>query len=95
MTRPIYAITSDILADMKAQYSSAVVASKGKRVPQPREKFAYAMPYINAALNLDKIEERYFEDSGKSVVAYMLSNLTTYRGETAKALKAELKEMIK
>jgi hypothetical protein len=42
---------------------------------------------------LDKITDAYYADSGKSVVLYFLSNASSYRGETAKRLKAELKAL--
>ena len=45
-----------------------------------------AEPYLNAMLRGD-----YGWDGAKSVVLYFLSNASTFRGETAKALKAELK----
>jgi hypothetical protein len=33
-------------------------------------------------------------DTGKSIVLYFLSNAGTWRGETAKRVKAELKKMV-
>lgn len=52
-----------------------------------------AKPYLDAMKQLDKIEDNYYCDSGHSVVCYFLSNASTYRGEKAKALKAELKKI--
>ncbi len=52
-----------------------------------------AKPYLNAMKSLDKISDNYGADTGKSVVLYFLSNASSYRGETAKRLKAELKAM--
>lgn len=54
-----------------------------------------AMPYLNAMLDLNFISDRYGMDSAKGIVLYFLSNASTYRGETAKRLKNELKLMIK
>jgi hypothetical protein len=34
-------------------------------------------------------------DSGRSIVAYFLSNASTWRGETAKRIKLELNKMLK
>jgi hypothetical protein len=45
--------------------------------------------------DLSSIKENYFHDSAVSVVRYFLANASTYRGETAKKLKDELKEMLK
>ncbi len=53
----------------------------------------YAQPYWNAMQDLDKITDNYIHDSGKSVVLYFLSNASTWRGEDAKRIKAELKKM--
>ena len=52
-----------------------------------------AVPYLDAMSSLDSIEDRYIMDSGKSVVCYFLSNASTWRGEVAKRVKAELKKM--
>ena len=54
-----------------------------------------AKPYLDAMGSLDKISDNYFYDSGESVVAYFLSNASTWRGDTARRVKAELKEMLK
>ena len=54
-----------------------------------------AVPYLDAMSSLDSIEDNYIMDSGKSVVLYFLSNASTWRGETAKRIKAELKAMCK
>jgi len=53
-----------------------------------------AKPYLDAMKSLDKISDDCGADTGKSVVLYFLSNASSYRGETAKRLKAELKAMI-
>jgi hypothetical protein len=52
-----------------------------------------ARPYLEAMLSLDSIQDAYYSDSGHSVVLYFLANAGTYRGENAKALKAELKAL--
>ena len=52
-----------------------------------------AVPYLDAMHSLDKITDPYGADSGKSIVLYFLSNASTYRGETAKRLKTELKKL--
>jgi hypothetical protein len=54
-----------------------------------------AVPYIQAMGHLDTIQSNYGMDSGKSIVAYFLSNASTWRGETAKRVKAELRAMVK
>jgi len=52
-----------------------------------------AVPYLEAMQTLDSIDDNYMFDSGKSVVIYFLSNATTWKGETARRVKAELKKM--
>jgi hypothetical protein len=54
-----------------------------------------AQPYLDAMHNISKITDIYFADSAKSVVLYFLSNAASYRGERARALKAELKAILK
>ena len=54
-----------------------------------------AVPYLQAMRSLDTIHDRYGEDSAKSIVLYFLSNATTWRGDVARRVKAELKAMCK
>ena len=54
-----------------------------------------AVPYLDAMLHLDTIRDTYYYDDAESVVRYFLSNATTWKGETARAIKAELKAMLK
>ena len=52
-----------------------------------------AVPYLDAMESLDSMSDRYYEDDADSIVTYFLSNATTWRGETAKRIKDELKSM--
>ena len=54
-----------------------------------------AKPYLDAMRQLTYITDNYYFDSGKIVVLYFLSNASTWKGETAKRIKAELKAMCK
>jgi hypothetical protein len=54
-----------------------------------------AVPYIEAMSCLDKVTDNYGMDNGKYIVNYFLCNAGTWRGETAKRIKAELKQMAK
>lgn len=54
-----------------------------------------AVPYLDAMLTLHDKNSRYGMDSAKSIVSYFLANASTFRGEKAKALKSELKSIIK
>lgn len=80
MKRAISTIAREIKADWQA---------KGKGIHYA------AVPYLNAMLRLNTIDDRYGWDEAGSIVAYFLSNAASYRGETARRLKAELKELIK
>jgi len=53
-----------------------------------------ALPYLDAMHSLDSVSDSYGLDSGQSVVAYFLANAGTWRGDRARALKAELKAML-
>lgn len=54
-----------------------------------------AKPYLDAMSTLGSINERYGYDSARSIVLYFLSNAGSWRGETAKRVKAELNAMLK
>lgn len=54
-----------------------------------------AKPYLEAMACLDSVSDSYGLDSGRSIVNYFLANASTWRGDTAKRVKAELKEMLK
>jgi hypothetical protein len=44
--------------------------------------------------SLRQVTDRYYEDDAKDIILYFLSNATTWRGETARRIKNELKGMI-
>ena len=50
-----------------------------------------AVPYLAAMSTLDTINDSYGADSAQSVVLYFLSNATSWRGDVARRVKAELK----
>lgn len=53
-----------------------------------------ARPYLDAMLSLESIEDKYYFDDARSIVTYFLCNASSWRGEKAKAIKAELKGML-
>ena len=55
----------------------------------------YALPYARAMRELHSISDNYYSDTGRSVVLYFLSNAGSWRGDTARRIKAELKDMLK
>ena len=54
-----------------------------------------AKPYLSAMYSIDTVNDSYGYDSGRSVVLYFLSNARSWKGDTAKRIKLELKEIIK
>ena len=54
-----------------------------------------AVPYLDAMETLNTIRDKYYYDDAESVVRYFLANANTWKGETARAIKAELKAMLK
>ena len=45
--------------------------------------------------SLNGVGDKYGLDDAKSIINYFLTNASTWRGDTAKRIKAELKQMIK
>jgi hypothetical protein len=54
-----------------------------------------AIPYLNAMFSLNDVTDSFGMDSGRTIVAYFLSNATTWKGEKAREIKKELNKMIK
>jgi hypothetical protein len=54
-----------------------------------------AVPYLDAMRSLTAITDRYYYDDGVGVVSYFLANATTWKGDTARRVKAELRAMLK
>lgn len=63
--------------------------SQGKQIPPA------LAPYLDAMGSLGSVKDRYFEDSGSSIVAYALSNMGSFKGDAAAAIKEELKARLK
>lgn len=53
-----------------------------------------AVPYLSAMFRLDGTDDMFGEQDGEEIVMYFLENAKTWRGETARRVKAELREMI-
>lgn len=67
----------EIAADIKKEWGSKV-------------NFA-AAPYLDAMMYISNSSDSFYADSGTTIVSYFLSNASTFRGDNASALKAELK----
>ena len=80
---PVVRSLSAIAREIRKDWST-----KGKGVNYAAD------PYLSAMASLGAITERFYDDSGKSVVRYFLANATSWRGDVAKRVKAELKAML-
>lgn len=78
--RKIYQIAQDIQTTWKAQSKNGI--------------YFGAKPYLDAMFSLEDKTSMYGMDSADSIVRYFLANASTFKGEKAKALKAELKQVI-
>jgi len=54
-----------------------------------------AKPYLDAMQTLQHIDDNYGLDRGSSIVAYFLSNSSSYRGPVAVAIKKELNRRLR
>ena len=52
-----------------------------------------AVPYLEALEQLDKVTDQFYAEDAKTQILYFLSNATTWRGEVARNVKAELKKI--
>jgi hypothetical protein len=80
MHRPLYTIAAEIRKDWGAN---------SKRIP------ISADVYLRPMETLTSINDNYHMDTARSVVLYFLSNAATWRGETARRIKAELNTILK
>lgn len=80
---------------MKAKRTFAEIAREIKKVWA--KPYFGAVPYIDAMMEIDSSGKNapYLFETAKDIVPYFLSNATTWRGEDARRIKNELKEMIR
>lgn len=79
--RPLYEIAREIKADWKNIYFGA-------------------RPFLDEMAQLKSINDQYEHyggtvESAKEIIRYFLLNASTWRGEKAREIKKELKELIK
>lgn len=55
----------------------------------------HARPYLEAMLTLSKVTDRYICESASDIISRFLCNASSFRGEGARTLKQELKNLIK
>lgn len=80
-----------ITKNPSATRSLSTIASEIRR-DWSKVNFA-AKPYLSAMAGLDSINDSYGYDDARSIVLYFLSNASSWRGDNAKRIKAELKAM--
>lgn len=83
-------ITIEQLKDMTISNIASVIWADWKSTSKSGIYFG-AKPYLEAMLDLQTVKDSYGLDSGVSIIAYFLSNATTYKGEQARLIKTELK----
>lgn len=54
-----------------------------------------ARPYLDAMYELETIDDKYLYDDAESIILYFLSNAAGWRGDDAKRIKKELKDLCK
>lgn len=54
-----------------------------------------AKPYLEAMFSLKNIKDNYYFDNGRMIVTYFLSNAGSWRGDDARRIKKELKDILK
>ena len=84
--RPLSTIASESIMDMEK-----IAKGKGKYW---RNAFPYLAPYADAMLSLNSVKDNYYMESGREIVCRFLANAATWRGEVAKRVKAELRNMV-
>lgn len=55
----------------------------------------HARPYLEAMFALSDISDRYICESASDIISRFLCNASSFRGEGARTLKQELKNLIK
>ena len=53
-----------------------------------------AEPYLVAMSKLDSVDDTYYTENGRDIVARFLCNASTWRGETARRIKKELNALL-
>lgn len=60
-----------------------------------RNPYFGAIPYIQAMRTLTSVNDHYGLDDARSIVNYFLANAQTWKGDDARRIKTELKNLLK
>ena len=71
------------------EIAQEIYSDWGAKVSVPAEA------YLGPMKSLDSIDDNYYQDTARSVIAYFLCNAGSWRGEVARRIKKELNAMIK
>lgn len=66
-----------------------------KHIDSTRQTAVHALPYLVAMRTMKSINDKYYLDEGKSIVAYFLSNAQSLKGGEMPAIKKELNRRLK
>lgn len=77
---------------MTARALNVIAADVSRHWAKPNPT---AAPYLEAMATLTYITDNYFADTAQTIVLYFLANAAAWRGEDAKRIKTELKEILK
>jgi hypothetical protein len=93
-------------SDAQVRFIKSLAARRGESMARPLHEIAEesvlswpepyfdAVPCIHVMRRIEKITDGYGMDDGEGLVRYFLVNARTWRGEVAKRVKAELKELL-
>ncbi len=70
---------------------AAEILTLWRTAPPSQNVMRFSMPYVRAMLDLKSCSDKYGLEYGDMIVAYATSNMTNWRGEDARRIKAELK----
>ena len=82
------------MTNLQTVRSLSVIGREIQQECADKKFYVYAQPYVEPFLQLNSIYDQYYADSAASVVRYALCNLTGWKGEKARAIKAELNSLL-
>ena len=84
------------MATKKTSIESRSLSSIAMEIKKDWKKpYFGAVPYLQAMMCLNSINDNYGFDTAKSIVLYFLANAGTWRGDVARRIKKELNAMAK
>lgn len=82
------------LEDCDLSNIAAIIKNDWRRTSPGGVNYA-AKPYLDAMSVMTTVKDNYGAEDGKTIVTYALCNMSTWKGEVAKLVKAHLKTLIK